>query len=326
MNFGFLDNKISGSINFYQKNTTDLLIPVPVTQTSGVGSVLKNAGELENRGIELALSTINVQTSDFSWTTDFNVALNEQEIINLNGQRLIQGANAFIEGEAPGSFYLPDYAGVNSETGEANYLIEQTDITGLVGLGVDTVTSNYNDALNDRRIVGNPNPKYFGGLVNNLSYKGFNLAFTFQFVYDVDIYWETGEFISNSGFLNYSQTKDQLDRWYGPSDLGANPAVRAASSTSNPSSRWIVDGSYLRLNNVTLSYTLNDDILPWGRYVTVYVGGQNLFTWSDYPGYDPDVNSVDPNGGALAQNINRGIDFFTAPQPRVYTAGIKIGF
>ena len=317
IDFGVFDNRISGSVNYYNKQTTDLLFPVPVSLTSGFGNVLKNVGSLTNSGIEFALSTVNFERDRFFWTTEFNISTNNNEVTDIGGERLIQGINAFIEGQPPGVFYMVEYTGVRESDGQALY-----DLDGAN-------TENYNLALeNGRKVVGDPNSDFYGGFLNNITYGNFDLSFIFQFVQGVDIYWETGEFISNSGFALYGQTADQVDRWYQPGDETDIPVLSPVQENTNPSTRWLVDGSYIRLNNVSLSYNLPTDLVSkMGlRYFRVYIGGQNLLTISDYPGYDPDVGYVDPNGGIIAQNINRGIDFFTAPQPRVYTTGIKIGF
>lgn len=312
LSFGLLDDRITGSVTYYLKNTSDLLFPVPVTQTTGFASVIQNGGELSNSGVEFEITSTNIEQGDFSWQTSFNISTNKNEIKDIGGKPLISGANAFIEGEAAGVFYLPKYLGVDPNSGRALY----DDGNGLP-------TTDYDDALADgRQVVGNPNPKFYGGLSNSLSYKSFDLSFMFQFVQGIDIYWETGEIIANSGYGLYNQTKDQLDRWYKSGDETNNPVMNPALETPNPSSRWIVDASYVRLKTVTLSY---DVPVSFGS-LSFYVAGQNLLTFSDYPGFDPDVSYSDPSGGTFAANINRGIDFFTAPQPRVFTTGVKIGF
>jgi hypothetical protein len=279
---------------------------------------LQNVGSLTNRGFEFAISSVNVETDQFRWSTDFNISSNINEVTDLGGERLIQGVNAFIEGQPAGVFFMPEFLRVNPNNGAPMY----ADADG------DEIF-DYNQALEEgRQFVGNPNPRYFGGLSNNISYGNFDLSFIFQFVQDVDIYWETGEFISNSGFGLFGQTADQVNRWYQPGDEVPNPVINPVLENTNPSSRWLVDGSFIRLNNVSLTYNLPENMVSsMGlRYFRVYVGGQNLLTISNYPGYDPDVASVEPGGGAIAQNITRGIDFFTVPQPRIITTGIKIGF
>lgn len=315
--YGLFDNRISGSIGYYSKNTTDLLFPRPLTQTSGFTSVIDNIATMENKGWEFNLTSENVMTDDFKWTTDFNITSNENKIKDLNGERLITGVNAYLEGESAGVFFMPVYTGVDSETGQALY-----------DIGNGATTTDYNLALDNRQIVGNPNPDLFGGLSNTLTYKNFTLQFAFQFVLGVDIYNQTGEELSNSGFLGFSQTKDQLDRWYAPGDVARFPGVNPAADIPNSSSRWLQDGSYLRLNNLTFTYNFPQQVLENLNLdkFSIFIGGQNLLTITDYTGYDPDVNSVDPLAGAVGANILRGIDNFTAPQARMFITGLKIGF
>ena len=312
ISYGLFDNRLTGSLGGYYKYTYDLLFPVPISQLSGQSSSIDNAGEMVNMGIEFDVTGLIIDGGDFQWNASFNISNNKNEIKSIGGQPLISGNNAFIEGESAGVFYMPKYLGVDPISGAALY-----------DRGDGVPTSDYDLAVSDgRQVVGNPNPKFYGGLTNNLSYKNFNFNFMFQFVEGIDLYWESGEIIANSGYGLYNQTRDQLDRWYASGDDTNNPKMNPALETPNPSSRWIVDGSYIRLKTVTLSY---DIPVNFGT-LSVYVGGQNLLTFSDYPGYDPDVSYSDPAGGTFAANINRGVAFFSAPQPRIYTTGIKIGF
>jgi len=318
LDFGFLKDRITGTINYYNKQTSSLLFPQPVTQISGFQTVIKNNPTLQNQGVEFSISTVNVDGQNFQWQTSFNISANRNKVLDIGGKPFVSGNNAFIEGQPTGVYYMPKYMGVDPLTGKALY-----------DNGKGLPTNDYDAALSSARmVVGNPNPKYYGGMSNNLTYKSFNLNFTFQFVQGIDGYWETGEIIANSGFALYNQTKDQLDRWYQPGDKTDNPVLVSGVENTNPSSRWIVDASYIRLKSLALSYNLPKDMVDrMGlSHFSIYIGGQNLLTFSKYPGYDPDVSYSDPNGGAQAANINKGIDYFSAPQPRIYTTGIKIGF
>ncbi|MEL7147354.1 MAG: SusC/RagA family TonB-linked outer membrane protein, partial [Bacteroidota bacterium] len=283
LEFGLLGDRITGSIGYYNKNTTDLLFPRPITPTSGFSSVIENVSSMENTGWEFNLSTSNIRKEDFTWTTDFNITSNKNTVNDLPGDPLITGVNAYLEGQSAGVFYMPVYAGVDSQTGRALY-----------DIGDGQTTTDYNLALENRQVVGNPNPDFFGGLTNVVSYKNFTLQFAFQFVLGVDIYNQTGEELSNSGFLGFSQTKDQLNRWYAPGDDAPFPGVNPAADIPNSSSRWLQDGSYVRLNNVTFSYDFPQSTLNKlnVRKLSVFVVGQNLVTFTIYTGYDPDVNSV----------------------------------
>ncbi len=343
--FGISDF-LSGSVDYYQKKTTDLLFPVPVSQTSGFNSILKNIGAMENSGLEFNLNSTNIQTAEFSWSTSFNISFNKNKITNLGGSNLIVGASAFLENESAGTFYLREYAGVYSNFNQnlddiglnlgiplyyLNRAPTQEEIDDEYAFKLDEFGDRYltDEWERAQRInAGNPNPGYYGGLTNTLSYKNMDLSFMFQFVGDVDIYYETGEFMANSGYLLLNQLSSQTDRWHSAEDTeAANQAFNFAEENTNPSTKWIEDGSYVRLKNVTFTFHLPQSLTSsWGlEYMDVYVGGSNLLTFSDYIGYDPDVNYVDPLDGVVGQNISRGIDNFTAPQPRMFIAGIKIG-
>ena len=142
------------------------------------------------------------------------------------------------------------------------------------------------------------------------------------------MYFATGEQIANSGINLQGQLVSQVDRWYAPGDIASNPGMDIDNNPPVESSRWIVDGSYVRLKNVMLTYNLPSDALSrlGLRNLSVYVGATNLLTFTDYPGYDPDVNYVDPLDGQIGQNISRGVDNFSTPQQRMIMTGIKFGF
>ncbi len=312
---GLFNSRINLTVDAYMKNTTDLLFPVPITQTTGFSFILQNLGSLTNQGIELALGTVNIDGENFTWSTDFNITMNRNEVTDLNGNQLIVGVNAYLEDQPAGVFYTRKYVGVDPNTGEALY-----------DNGAGGTTTDWNNA--PRMVVGDPNPDFFGGLSNTLSYKDISLTFLFQFVSGSDVYNATQEFLSNSGILNLSQSKDQLNRWYKPGDEAPFPALNPFQENTFPSSRFIEDGSYIRLNTATITYNLPADVVSnWGlSYLRFYVGGQNLITFSNYSGYDPDVNYVDPTFGTIERNISRNIDNFNIPQARTIITGFKIGF
>ncbi|MEM9896841.1 MAG: hypothetical protein AAF789_10765 [Bacteroidota bacterium] len=316
VDFGFFGDRIFGSVDYYIKTTTDLLFPVPVSLTSGVSTIFDNIGEMENRGFEVNFGTVNFQSSDFSWTTDINLSSNQNKIISLSNEQAVVGVNAFLEGQPAGVFFMREFAGVDPETGDALYVLDNEGRT----------TDDWNEA--PRRVVGDPNPELFGGITNSIAYKGIELGFMFQFVTGIDLYFQTGEFLSNSGILNLGQTEDQIDRWYEPGDEVNVPRLDPTNNFPLSSSRWISNGDYIRLKNISLTYNFPPSILErlgGLRNLSVYVSATNLWTLTDYIGYDPDVSYFDPLDGIIGQNISRGIDNFNTPQPRIYMTGIKVG-
>ncbi len=312
VDFDLLDGRVSGSVDYYLKQTDDLLFPIPVSQTSGQSTIINNVGSMENTGFEFLISSRNIDRDGFSWTTDFNISSNTNTITDLAGEQAIVGTNAFLKDQPAGIFYLVEFMGVDPNTGEALY-----------NDGTAEGTTDWSPDL--RRPVGNPNPKLFGGLTNSVTYKNWEASALFQFVSGVDVYNATGEFLSNSGILLLNQTSDQVNRWYQPGDIVSNPVLNPDQIDPEPSTRWLEDGSYLRLKNITITYNFDTSNIGLDR-LSIYVGATNLFTITGYSGLDPDVSYFDPLDGIIGQNISRGIDNFTAPQPRIFLSGIKIGF
>lgn len=319
LDFGLFSDRITGEIDYYIKNTEDLLLDVNVPATSGAPGQeqTRNVGELENKGIEFLLTTRNV-VGEFNWSTTLNFGKNKNEITNIDGQIITSSVNRAIEGEAIGVFYAYEYAGVDPANGDGLYYVNSAD-------GIDHSTGTTNDPdLANRVVIGDPNPDFQGGITNNLNYKGFDLNFFFQFVYGNDIYNGGGIYQSCNACYFDNQTKDQLDRWQNPGDITDVPQARLFDSNGDEnSSRYLSDGSYIRLKNLTFGYNLPANVLSnlSLRRARLYFSGTNLLTFTNYEGWDPEVNA-DYLGG----NIAFGRDFYSAPQARMYTFGIDIGF
>jgi len=183
-------------------------------------------------------------------------------------------------------------------------------------------TNNYNAA--EEVVVGNPNPKYIYGWTNTLSFKGIDLTFFFQGVSGNDIYLNGDRYMAANARFEDNQTTEQLNRWQKPGDVTMIPQARLYSNNgAQASSRYISDGSYIRLKNVTLGYSLPRSITSKLSFTNlrVYVSGVNLLTKTNYKGWDPEVNA-----DFLASNVNLGLDFYSAPQPRTITFGIRAEF
>ncbi len=332
VDFGLFDDRISGEVDYYIKKTRDLLLNVNVPGTSGFLSQTQNVGKLENKGFEFLLNTYNF-VGDFSWTTSFNIAANDNEITDLAGQ-VIEGGfiNRAVEGEPIGVFFQREFAGADPDDGDAVYYLNrqptQSELnSGLVyknqsRFGDRYITDQY--GLADRVVIGNPNPDFVGGLSNKFKYKGFDLDILFQFVYGNEIYNGGGTFQSASANFYDNQTADQLNRWQEPGDITDVPELRLFGGNGDgESSRYISDGSYLRLKNLTFGYTLPPNLSSQLNLdkLRLYVTGVNLLTFTDYDGWDPEVNT-----DFTAGNIGLGTDFYAAPQARTITLGVNIDF
>lgn len=319
VDFGLFSDRITGEIDYYVKDTEDLLLDVNVPGTSGAPGQIqtKNIGNLENKGVEFLLTTRNV-VGDLNWSTTFNFGRNRNEITNIEGQVITSGINRAIEGEAIGVFFGYEFAGVDPDNGDALYWVNSAD-----GVDHSTGTTTSTNAAN-QVVVGDPNPDFQGGITNNLNYKGFDLNVFFSFVYGNEIYNGGGIYQSCNACWFDNQSKDQLDRWQNPGDITNVPQARLADSNGDANgSRYVSDGSYIRLKNLTLGYNLPRNVLGnlSLRKARVYFSGVNLLTFTNYEGWDPEVNA-DYLGG----NIAFGRDFYSAPQAKIYTVGIDIGF
>jgi len=318
VDFGLFNNRLTGEFDYYYKKTTDLLLYRTLPSTSGFTGVWSNTGELENKGVEFALHSNNF-SGEFKWTTDFNIAFNKNKILNINGPDITpNGLNYVIEGEPIGVFKTRKYAGADPDNGDALYYVNET--------GNET-TNNYNIAGDI--IVGSPNPDFSGGLNNTWEYKGFDLSLLLSFVYGNEVFNGGGRYQSANADWFDNQTIDQLERWQNPGDITLVPQARLGDSNgTNNSSRYVYDGSYLRVRNINLGYNLPVHLVSKIKLtgVRVYFGVQNLYTFTKYKGWDPEVNYTGTGRSTQNTNIIQGYDFYTAPQARTYTLGVNLSF
>ncbi len=318
IDFGLFEDRITGEIDYYFKDTEDLLLNVNVPGTTGFRTASKNVGNLENKGWEILLNSNNL-VGEFSWSTNFNIAFNDNKITNLDGQVLTGGfINEAQEGQPIGVFVGPEYAGVDPANGDALYFLND---------GTEGTTNNVNAA--EQVVIGSPLPDFIGGFGNNFAYKGIELSVLLQFVYGNDVYNGGGRFQETNGDFFDNNTEYQLNRWQNPGDITDVPQARLFGGNGTAhSSRYLQDGSYMRLKTVVLSYNLPASVLSkiGMESARVYVSGQNLLTWTAYgddgrAGWDPEVNT-----DFLAGNIGLGNDFYAAPQARTITFGATLGF
>ncbi len=312
LDFGLFNDRITGEIDYFNKKTSDLLLSFPVPATSGFSTITRNVGNLENNGWEFSLNSRNL-TGAFSWTTSFNISTYKNKITNLNGSTIDGGSRQMgriSEGMPYGYFYGPKYAGVNPDNGNAQYYNE----------GGEIVDQDNFDGYNQK--VGDPNPNFYGGLGNNYSYKGFDLNIQTQFVSGNDLYNIAGFYQSVNGDYYDNQSRDQLAYWKKPGDITNVPQPRLLDGNGAiKSSRWVQDGSYFRVKNVALSYSFPKAMISRLKLdnLKVFVAAQNLFTFTKYEGYDPEVNA------SYTGNVNLGHDFYTPPQAKTVTIGVNLG-
>lgn len=324
LDFGFANNRISGEIDYYVKKTKDLLFftRVPFEAQIPSARVLQNIGNLENNGFEFVLNTTNILTENVTWKTSFNFATNTNEITSLpNAEDQITGRNILREGEAINSFYMVEYAGVNVDTGDAEYVLNTENADGTLNKGV---TNDF--SLAERVVVGNPNPDIIGGFSSTLNYKTIDFSFTFQGQWGAQLYNNAGQY-QETGFGNGLDNQDEYvynNRWQNPGDVTDVPQARLFTNNGHSTStRYLQDADFIRLRNLTLGYSLPNQTLErlGMSRVRIYVSGLNLLTFTDYRGYDPESSNDDGN-----TNTNVGSTFYSSPPARVYTMGVNLSF
>jgi len=296
--------RFSGSIDVYDRKTYNLLMNVPISATNGFSYELGNAGEMVNKGLEVTLSSQNIKDKAVSWNTDFNIALNRNQITKLNGgQDVIYASQIRSVGSDFNTFYLPQWAGVDPADGSPLWY----DAKG-------NVTKNYANARYIK--AGNADPKFVTSLTNTFKYKKLSLTISLYCSYGNKIYDNIEQNLMSDGAIgNYNQSTRELNSWQKPGDITDVPKIvyNNSSNSNQASTRYLYDGSYIRLKNVMLSYVLPE---RWTSKLkltdmSVYVQGQNLWTWTRFPGIDPE------------QNI-RGVAKFNYPNSRTVLGGLSI--
>lgn len=324
---GFFKDRIFITYDYFHKITSGMLFNVGIPQQSGFGSIADNVGEFDFKGHEFSVTSQNL-VGQLKWTTNFNIAFIKNKVVNLGPYDKslprgdANGPNITIIGSPIGSFYGYSFLGV--------YVNQQDLDNSPQYLGGDSRsavgTVKYADINGDKQItpadktiIGDPNPDFIYGMSNDLSYKNFDFSIVISGQYGFDIQNRTLEYIQNlDGVFNV--TKDVARRWKSPSDPGDGVHPRAVVSTPlarNTNSRWVTDGSFLTVKNITLGYTvpLTNNYIKGLR---LYGGIQQALVLTNYKGANPEVN--DSGTSALVQ----GIDYTSYPVPRTYTFGVSL--
>lgn len=326
-------NRVNLTVDFYNRRSAGLLQTVTLPSYQGGLSQVRNIGELTNKGLDILLSTTNIQGKHFSWTTDFNISFNSNRLSKLYGDSLKDGFSGSYyryKGEDVNTLRAIKYAGVNPDNGRP--LFERIMADKSVVL-VDSIPLVKQDGLRGYQNMGSATPKFFGGITNTFRYDGWSLSVLFNFVYGNKIF-NNGErnFISPDTWTygqNGVQPNSGIRFWQGPGDKNANYpnfydlAFSARGATNLNSSLLVQDASYLRLRNVRLAYDLPMQVLKRTKMkgVTIYVSADNVFVLKH-----KELFAADPEGatiGTSASNAYSGSGIYSA-MPRKYYAGINV--
>ncbi|WP_285819883.1 SusC/RagA family TonB-linked outer membrane protein [Bacteroides acidifaciens] len=346
IDLGLFDNRLNVIADFFVKNTKDLLLEQSLAHVTGFGSQMQNIGKIQNKGIELSLNSTNIQTKDFTWQTNFNISFIKNTLKGLaSGVESMYARSGFDSnftaydyiatvGQSLGLIYGYEFDGIYQSSDfnrtPSGQLVLKEGVTnnarynGTLQPGVVKYKDQDGDGVittNDRTVIGNAMPKWYGGITNTLNFKGIDFGFMFQFNYGNNIYNATRIYATQSRSGRRNMLAEVADRW---SPTNASNKVPAYNGyiTNDVYSRFVEDGSFLRLKNLTLGYTLPH---KWVRKfhaskLRIYGTAQNLFCVTKYSGYDPEVNNASNNP------MTPGLDWGAYPKSRVFTFGIDLQF
>ncbi len=314
---GLFEERVRLTLDYYHKSTTDLLAEVTLPGSAGFNSIVTNLGEIQNSGVELGIGA-DILEREFKWDVFAQMSTNRNKVIDIGGSDIFGsgislpfGASINIarEGQPLGLFY-----GFQEDGLDENGRIQYVDMNG---------DGNINNS--DQSIIGNPYPDFIYSLNNNFSYRNFDLNVFLEGVQGSDLFFATGGSITNSFNTGENQLVDVYNnRWRpGAPDPNAGYPKVSTSSTFRVSDRFVEDGSYLRVKNVRLAYNfpIGGTDIKWIQSLQLYASAQNLFTFTSYPGLDPEVNTRSGTG-----DLRIGIDETGYPAARTFTFGIKAGF
>lgn len=345
LDLGFFDNRLNVTADFFIKNTKDLLLAQSLAQETGFDSQMQNVGKIRNKGIELSFNSTNIQTRDFTWQSNFNISFIKNTLESLaSGVESMYTRTGFDSnfteydyiatvGQSLGLIYGYEFDGIYQSsdfyiTPDGKQVLK-SGITnnaryGTVKPGVVKYKDQDGDGVittADRTIIGNAMPKWYGGFTNTFNYKGIDLSFMLQFNYGNDIYNATRLYATQTRSGRRNMLAEVTDRW-SPTNASNKVPSQDGYISNDVYSRFVEDGSFLRLKNITLGYSLPH---KWIRNIhvsklRVYATAQNLFCITGYSGYDPEVNSASNNP------MTPGLDWGAYPKSRVFTFGIDLQF
>lgn len=366
LDFGFFDNRLSGSFELYHNKTKDLLIKSTIPSSSGYSQQMQNIGQTSNKGLELALSGVIIKKQDFSLSANFNIAFNKNRIDKLDETKeWLQSTTWTADSGGPnGEFIIKEGGQVGTMYGyvtDGMYTYDDFDyVNGKYVLKPDVPSNqkitnprffgpgslkfkNQNDDLvideEDKVVIGNANPKHTGGFGMNATLKGFDFSAFFNWVYGNDIYNANKmEYTSTRAGRTYKNLINMMNSenrftYLDPTtgyiatdpeqlkEMNRNATMWSPGMSLVPLHSWAVeDGSFLRLNTLTLGYTLPTHLLKKARIdnLRVYVTGYNLWTWTNYSGNDPEVDTQ------RTTPLTPGVDYNAYPKSRSFIVGLNL--
>ncbi|MCF0061679.1 TonB-dependent receptor [Dyadobacter chenwenxiniae] len=340
LEISFLKGRISFEADYYYRKTTDMLLDAPVPRTSGYATIRKNIGSMENKGFEFALNTVNIESANFSWNTNFNISFNRNKVLSLatpsdifgvGGPSITNQTSIIRIGEPVGAFWGLTRLGTWSEA-ERDEAAKFTSYRGNLKMlpgDVKYLDVNKDNAITDadRMIIGNGSPKGWGTLSNSLRLGNFDMTLDLQFSYGNDL-MDMNLHASEDRQALANSYATVLDAWTPENQNTMIAQVRdtKAGYVTNVDTRWIFDGSFLRGRNLLLGYNFPSELaskLKMSR-LRLYVSAQNFFLLSKYPHGDPEQTPI--RGGDTDNVFSQGMIWHSYPRPTTYMGGIQVSF
>jgi TonB-linked SusC/RagA family outer membrane protein len=317
IDFGLFKNKLSGSIDLFEKNSKNLLFNQPLPPSIGFPIFQTNIGKLQNKGIELNLDYRVIHSKDLTLNLMFNITYVKNTIKELlPGLDTAASSGAFrrVVGKSLYEYYLPVWAGVDPQTGGGQWWVNETDANGNL-TGKKVKSNSYTEALNSEEWVGSGLPKFTGGFTTRVGYKGFDLNILFNYAFGGKYYDNNYSYLMHGLYSGFGaqMSVDELRRWQKPGDITDVPRLNPSSNDEEQlSTRFLYNGDYVRLRNVTLGYTFNPDkSQKIFKNIRVYIQGDNLLTWDKLKkGSDPEsaINGYAGSNAVVFKIISAGVD------------------
>ncbi len=320
-----LFKRINVTVDAYHNVTDNLLLQVSQPLSVGFETKWENTGQLVNNGLELAISSVNIKTRNFQWTTDFNISFNDNKLQQFPSTVVTTGEDAVTQIYRTGGnlyeFYLPRWAGVNAQTGAPQWEVLNKDAKGNVIS--KSVTSNYASATLQE--VGSALPKFQGGFNNEFKYKDVFLRVNTYFISGNSVYSANLASVMNDGhepYLNQIVAPKGTVVWTKPGDIATDPSPQNAANSTSPSTRYLKNGSYLNIRNVALGYSLPKSFTKKLKVddINLSVSADNVYTFTNYLGQDPQT-TITPAGF-----VTPGVADFKYPNNRQFLLNLDVRF
>lgn len=323
LDFGVLNNRVQFTMDYYYKKTTDLLAQVDLPSSVGFSSITQNIGEMENKGIEISVDANIINSNNISWDASFQFSRNRNKVLKLNNgadvfpgsvNNLISSFHIIREGLPLSTFYGFVNDGYDS-AGQNQYL----DFAGRDAN--DNLVMQPDGQVNDddRRVIGNPHPDFTFGFGNTFKYKNFSLNVFVEGAQGFDIVWGTKFQLKNSFSRGGNQLTEVLNHWTPSNTTNATSPIISDSSSFRGSTEFIEDGSYIKIRTINLTYDIPTDKISWLNNAQIYINAQNMFTFTNYSGYDPEVKAYGDG------DLRLGVDNNVYPSTKVISMGLRVG-